>query len=228
MWQEIQPSPRRLQQDYDVRNAFTAAVTYQPPILKNNFLTRAITGGWSTDDIVQIRSAPPVDVLDANFSDIDIANAPSIQLRPDVVPGVPQYLTGSQYPGGKALNPAAFTDPPTVYSAAFNAQVPARQGDLGRNALRGFGVAQWDFGAHRDFLIKDGIKLEFRGELFNILNHPNFGPFNNNFQTGNVYFGQSTEMLGQYLGGHAGSGSQSPLYTPGTPRSGELALKLSF
>jgi hypothetical protein len=213
--------------DYDLRNVFTAAVTYQPPVLKNNFLTRAITSGWSTDDIVQIHTGPPVDVQDANFTALSRSNA-SILVRPDVVPGQPEYLTGSQYPGRKALNPASFTDPPTVYDPTLGAQVPTRQGDLSRNARRGLGLTQWDFAVHRDFPIYERLKLQFRGELFNILNHPNFGPFNNQFQTGNIYFGQSTSMLNQYLGGLAGSGSQNPLYTPGSPRSGELALKLIF
>jgi hypothetical protein len=35
-------------------------------------------------------------------------------------------------------------------------------------------------------------------------------------------------MLNQSLAGLAGQGSQNPLYTPGSPRSGELALKLVF
>jgi hypothetical protein len=36
-------------------------------------------------------------------------------------------------------------------------------------------------------------------------------------------------MLNQYLGGNQpGGGNQNPLYTPGGPRSGELALKLIF
>src|SRR5262249_36384119 len=97
--------------DYDLRHVFTAAVTYNFPLLKQNAFTRAITGGWFTDNVIQIRTAPPIDVQDANFPALSLSNK-AVQVRPDIVPGQPLYLTGPQYPGGKALNPAAFIDPP--------------------------------------------------------------------------------------------------------------------
>jgi hypothetical protein len=212
--------------DYDIRNVFSAAITYQLPAVKNNLLLRAITSDWSTDDVVQIRSGAPIDITDGNFTAFTQTSA--TLFRPDIVPGHQQYLTGSQYPGGKALNPAAFTDPPSAFVPSLNAQAPTRQGDLGRNSLRAPGLTQWDFSAHRDFTIHEGIKLQFRGELFNILNHPNFGPYNSSFQTGNVLFGKSTQMLNQFLGGAQATGQQSPLYLPGGTRSGEFALKLIF
>jgi hypothetical protein len=209
--------------DFDLRHVFTAALTYYIPALRKNAITHAITDGWSTDNVLQIRTGPPIDVQDANFTALSHENT-SILIRPDVVPGQPLYLYGSQYPGGKALNPNAFADPPVDPTTGS----PTRQGTLGRNRLRALGLTQWDFGIHRDFPIHESLKLQFRAELFNILNHPNFGPFNNAFQTGNGYFGQATQMLNQYLGGLAGSGTQNPLYAPGGPRSGSLALKLIF
>jgi hypothetical protein len=107
---------------------------------------------------------------------------------------------------------------------------------LARNALRGFGLAQWDFAVHRDFPIHDLVKVQFRAELFNVLNHPNFGQPSGNLgsqQTLSPEFGQSQSMLGNSLSGsqYAGSiggGSFNPLYQIGGPRSIQLALKLSF
>jgi Carboxypeptidase regulatory-like domain/TonB dependent receptor len=209
--------------DYDLRNVFSAAVTYQPPAWKSNSFTRAITSDWSTNNVVQVRSGPPIDVTDGNFAAVT-GMAASIIVRPDIVPGQPKYLSGSQYPGGKAMNPAAFTDPPVDPDTGQ----PTRQGNLGRNAFRALGLTQWDFSAQRDFPIHERLKLQFRAELYNILNHPNFAPFNSSFQTGNIYFGQSTQMLSQFGGGLTGSGQQSSLYLPGGPRSGEFALKLIF
>jgi hypothetical protein len=135
-------------------------------------------------------------------------------------------LFGSQYPGGKALNPEAFTNPPTISPGK-----PARQGDLGRNALRGFGAAQWDFAVHRDFPIRESLKLQFRAEMFNVLNHPNFGPPSGSFGRGG--FGVASSMLGQYLNGGAlgsnlGGGGFSPLYQLGGPRSIQFGLKVAF
>ena len=166
--------------DYDLRNVFTTAITYKVPEWKNNLFTRAFTGGWATDDVVQLRTGPPISVQDANFSGLSQTLAATV-IRPDVVPGQAQYLYGSQYPGGKALNPASFTDPPVDPTTGD----PIRQGNLGRNARRALGLSQWDFAARREFPIHERLKLQFRAELFNILNHPNFGPFNSTFQSGN-------------------------------------------
>ena len=151
-------------------------------------------------------------------------------VRPDIVSGQPLYLHGSacltllgaQCPGGKALNSAAFTDPPVDSSGN-----PLRQGNLGRNALRGFGAVQWDFALHRDFPIRESLKLQFRAELFNVLNHPNFGqPDGNLFD---AQFGVATQMLGRSLGGdNVGAGGFAPLYQLGGPRSVQVALKLMF
>jgi hypothetical protein len=132
-------------------------------------------------------------------------------------------LYGANYPGGKAFNPAAFTGPPV--DPATN--VALRQGDFGRNILRGFGAWQWDLAVHRDFPIHESLMLQFRAEMFNVLNHPNFGPPKGNI--GDPQFGLATQMFGQSLdGGFSGGTPFSPLYQIGGPRSIQLALKLHF
>jgi hypothetical protein len=209
--------------DYDVRHSFSAALTYEIPSLKGNPIARAITSGWSTNNIVQIHSGPPIDITDSNFAGALSQLNASVLVRPDVVPGQPLYLHGSQYPGGEALNPAAFIDPPVDPVTGL----PTRQGNLGRNSLHALGLTEWDFAVHRDFPLHESVKLQFSAELFNVLNHPNFGLFNSTFQTGNTFFGQSTTMQNQ-LGGQEGWGIQSSLYASGGPRSTQLALKLVF
>jgi hypothetical protein len=136
--------------------------------------------------------------------------------RRDLVPGVPFYLNQPNAPGGKFINVAAFTTP-----------VPATaQGDLGRNALRGFGATQWDITLRRQFHFTERISLQARGDFFNILNHPNFGsPIN---YLSSPQFGQATMMLNNYLGSGGQSGGLNPLYQIGGPRSIQLALKLQF
>jgi hypothetical protein len=218
----VSPDANRGPSDFDVRNAFSAGITYDVPAPNLNALTDSLLRGWSLQNFIQVRSAPPVNVSDSQFSRLF---GGFTQIRPDIVPGQSFYLYGLQYPGGKALNPAAFSVPPLGSTGA-----PVRQGNLGRNAVRAFGAAQWDFAVHRDFPIRESLKLQFRAEMFNALNHPNFAPpaadiFNK------TQFGRSNATLGQYLAGtFAGvaGGGLNQLYQIGGPRSIQLALKILF
>jgi Carboxypeptidase regulatory-like domain/TonB dependent receptor len=226
--------------DFDIRNAFSAGLTYNIPTPRANRFAKTLLAGWSTDNFILARSAPPVNVFYSEFPNL---LGSETEVRPDVVPGVPLYLHGAQYPGGVAINstPGAvaggcpdgspsigpFCAPPT--DAMGN---PLRQGNLGRNTLRGFGATQWDFAVHRDFPIHESLLLQFRAELFNVLNHPNFAPPISDIQSpqsANPQFGLSTQTLGQYLGGaNTGNGGFSSLYQLGGPRSIQFALKLMF
>jgi hypothetical protein len=211
--------------DFDCRNAFSAGITYDIPSPKINAFSDAILKSWSVESVIQAWSAPPVNVY---YSEIQTLFGAETEVRPDIVPGQPLYLYGSQYPGGKAINSAAFVAPPLDPTTG----VPLRQGDFGRNALRGFGATQWDFALHRDFPIHESLKIQFRAEMFNILNHPNFAPPTGDLQSPssiNPQFGLSTQLLGQYLGGaNVGGGGFNELYQVGSPRSIQLALKLMF
>ncbi|HZQ25215.1 MAG TPA: TonB-dependent receptor [Terriglobales bacterium] len=208
---------------FDIRHAFSAGITYDIPTPKTHRLAKLLLGGWSTENFLLARSAPPVDLTDFHIYGNTLSTGALANVRPDLVPNEPLYLYGPQFPGGKAFNSSAFTDPPVDPIT----QQPLRQGNVPRNLLRGFGAVQWDFAVHRDFVLHEAARLEFRAELFNVLNHPNFGQPNGFFGTGQ--FGLSTQMLGQDLnGGSLGGGGLSSLYQFGGPRSIQLALKLFF
>jgi hypothetical protein len=157
------------------------------------------------------RCAPPVDIVRA-FS---FTAGAIFHPRPNLIPGVPLVLYGTQYPGGKIFNSAAFAKAPT-----------GQQGNFGRNVLRGFGAWQVDLALQRQFQVTEKAGLRFRAEFFNIFNHPNFGnPINT---LNSALFGHSTQTLANSLGSGGANGGFSPLYQIGGPRSIQLALKLQF
>jgi hypothetical protein len=204
------PNIDRGNSDFDIRHSLTAGVTYNAPSPGWSNIADFALGGWSVDSFILARTAPPVDVVAGQVFADGIALYP----RPDVVSGVPLVLVGSQYPGGKILNSAAFTAPPT-----------GQQGDFGRNVLRGFGVFQTDFALQRQFRLTERTNLRFRAEFFNIFNHPNFGSPATNIT--DPLFGYSIATLASSLGS-GGNGGLNPLYQIGGPRSIQLALKLQF
>jgi hypothetical protein len=142
------------------------------------------------------------------------AGGAAFQVRPNVNPGVPLEMFGAQYPGGKIFNNAAFTAP------------SSGQGDFGRNVLRGFGAMQADIAFQRQFHFTERVQIRFRGEFFNIFNHPNFGPPIGDLTSSQ--FGYSTQALANSLGSGGPNGGLNPLYQIGGPRSIQLALKLQF
>jgi hypothetical protein len=119
-------------------------------------------------------------------------------------------LPGQGCPGGRAINPSAFSLP-----AGSNV------GNAPRNFVRGLGAWQMNLAIRRDFPIHENVKLQFRAEAFNIFNHPNFGTIDPNF--GSKTFGQFTGTLASSLGSIL-----SPLYQTGGPRSMQFALKIVF
>ena len=135
-------------------------------------------------------------------------------LRPDVRTDVPLYLADASVPGGRRINPDAFFVP-----------ADEGQGNLGRNALRGFPFTQVDAGLSRRFTLTDRVNLQFRMEVFNLFNHPNFGAPVGDLDS--EHFGRSTTMLGRSLTATNNTGF-NPLFQAGGPRAVQFSIKLQF
>jgi hypothetical protein len=209
-------SSERASSDYDIRHTFSGAVSWNIPV-PGSGIWKTTLGNWSTDSIVYARSAPPVNVVTGSDPFAGFLSGSSSVQRPNLVSGFPLWIANPNVAGGEEINPKAFSTP-----------TGALQGDLGRNALRGFDAANVDFALRRQFKIPrhDRLALQARGDLFNIFNHPNFGsPIN---YLSSPQFGQSTQMLGTSLGSGGQNGGLNPLYQLGGPRSAQLSLKLVF
>lgn len=192
--------------DYDVRSNAQAGITWDMPTTSGSTIASIISNGWGIDGRLNLRSSFPI-TLGGNIQ-TDPATGSEYAGGLNAVPGQPLYLHGNQYPGGKAINPAAFSLPD---SGAGNAP---------RNFIRGFGAAQLNLAIRREFPIHDLCTLQFRAETFNLLNHPNFGYVDPTY--GDATFGQATETLAASLGTVASQ------YQQGGPRSIQFALRLKF
>jgi hypothetical protein len=60
-------------------------------------------------------------------------------------------------------------------TSAFKLPASGFQGNAGRNVITGPPFRNLDFSVSKNFPITENIRLQYRGEFFNILNHPNFG-----------------------------------------------------
>ncbi len=182
---------------FDVRQSFNASALYELPFGKGrkyltnmNAFGNALAGGWELGGIMNARTGTPVEVLitrpdivyrdsrNGTFVNSPIANpaggfftTPVVNVpgggasrnirRPDVVAGVDPYLHTN--------NPTDWVNP-----AAFAIPAPGTFGNLGRDALHGPGIAQLDLTLSKRFYMTEKINLEFRSEIYNLLNHAIF------------------------------------------------------
>jgi hypothetical protein len=65
-------------------------------------------------------------------------------------------------------------------NAVLTAPAPGTFGDMGRNIFRGPAFREWDFSISKTWKFNERVHMQFRGEFFNILNHPNFDVFSMN------------------------------------------------
>jgi hypothetical protein len=210
--------PQRGNCDYDLRHGLSTAFSYNVPNFFQNGFARAVLNHWGLDDRFTARTAYPVEPY-GNFY-FNSSTGQEMYGILDILPGQPFYLYGSQYPGGREINPAAFSEP-----------AAGTPGDAPRNFLRGFGAWQMDLAVRRELPLHDRLKLQFRAEAFNIFNHPNFGTVNPYYcspdPSSPAYseactFGQALATLNVSLG------ALSPLYQLGGPRSMQFSLRLQF
>ena len=153
---------------YDVRNLATISAVYELPIGNGkqfvnqwNGFAGGLVSGWSVNSIVLLQGGFPfTPQLSYNPSNNGDTRNP---VRPFANPD----FTGSIITGNpnQWFNPAAFLAPPA--NSGF-------YGNLGRNTLIGPGLATWDFSTVKDTRLKERLTLQFRAEIFNLLNRANF------------------------------------------------------
>ncbi len=201
--------------DIDVRQNFSADLVYSLPDLKGSSgLVRSVLGGWQASSIFQARSGLPLNVqLESGFF--------AAPFRPNYIPGQPIYLSNAHAPDS-SLNPAAYSIEPD-----YNQTLTI--GSLGRNTARAPDFYQWDISAMKFFPITEKVRVQFRADIFNVLNHPNFG----NPDTGlcnSINLPTATTPASCVANPNFGrSGSTiSSLIGTGTSRQAQLALKIMF
>jgi hypothetical protein len=120
----------------------------------------ALVSGWQVNSIVALQTGLPFTPQvgsnqsgNGNTSNVD---------RPNINPA----FTGSAILG----SPNRWFDP-----NAFLLPTPGTFGDLGRSTLETPGLAQVDFSLFKTTRISERVGLQFRAEVFNLLNRANFG-----------------------------------------------------
>jgi Carboxypeptidase regulatory-like domain len=153
---------------YDVRNVGVINAVYTLPFGRGQALANglegwrnAIVGGWSLNSIFTAQSGFPfTPQLSYNPSNNGDTRNP---VRPFVNPA----FIGSVILG----KPGQWFDPNSFLAPSPNSGF---YGNLGRDSLIGPGLATWDFSAMKETALRERLRLQFRAEIFNLLNRANF------------------------------------------------------
>ena len=155
---------------------FVSAAIYDLPFGKGRAMAQSgplawIVGGWQLSGILTLQSGTQVWITQPT----NTAQTFSRSFRPNLI-GDP-ILPGDQRSITRWFNTAAFQAPPPL-TYGNSPKFPNVQGP---------GLASTDLSLIRFFPvpIREGMKFELRGDVFNVLNHTNFSPPNGDFGTTN-------------------------------------------
>jgi hypothetical protein len=167
--------------DDDQRNFFSFAALAELPFGRGKHFGANVSrpvdyliGGWQLSPFVVWASGTPFDVTAP-------ASQGGVDVRPDLV-GVP-YQNPTPANGYQFLNPAAFAAPP------LNAQgIYTRVGNVHKNEFYGPITDSVSLSLFKDVPITERVKAQLRGQVYNLLNSPQFAnPSNLNLSSGSSF-----------------------------------------
>jgi hypothetical protein len=140
--------------EFDARHRFVLSGFYELPFKANR-----VVEGWQLGIVTQAQSGNPLNPT------LAIGPGPGISLtvRPDITGAIQTTGDPSQWFANKAV----FVSP--CVGAICH------PGDLGRNAITGPNFLNTDFSVTKNTKITERFTLQFRSEMFDVFNHPNFG-----------------------------------------------------
>jgi outer membrane receptor protein involved in Fe transport len=145
---------------YNLKNNFTANLSYDLPGLGAAGVTGYILGGWRVGSILSIADGYPFTITTGFSQSLDQTRGPAD--RPNLAPS----SSNNPVLGGPDLyyDPSGFVLPPI-----------GTYGNMGRNTVIGPGLVNVDVNLEKVFRIGEGKDLHFRTEAFNLFNRANFG-----------------------------------------------------
>ena len=189
------PKSLRGLSDFNIGQSASINVLWALPMPKSfNGFIKAAAGGWQVGSIFKINTGVPTTAI-INGDPAGLGNSGADQFGiPDLIPGCdpvnhnyiggtsPSYINVNCFTLPKS-NPAIAAQCQTFGSDSTHAGIPGTcanlLGNAGRNTIIGPKLVNLDFSAIKNTPIRrisETFNVQFRAEVFNILNHTNFAP----------------------------------------------------
>ncbi len=232
------PNLERGSSDFDIRNRFTLALTYALPSVKTKW---QLLEGWQINSIVTLQGASPYSVYDGVQSGDDFSETSEFVDRwnffgnPKDFRAIPSGIPFFSDTSNPACVAAASTPELLASLTSFGCYAKGNSvmippalgtfGTMGRNLFRGPKFYNWDFSLVKDTRLTERVRLQFRAEFFNILNHPQFA----NPEAATL-FNEDPSVPGAFGASNATPdvAAANPVIGTGGPRNIQLGLKFIF
>jgi hypothetical protein len=163
--------------DFDARHRFVINATYELPFKGNRLVE-----GWQLSTIVQAQSGNPVNIIAGSPAAIGAIPGININtltglpsLRPDVIGPINNIGRVDQWFTNTVCDPRVPCDAGSVFALPVASGNVLHFGNLGRNVIIGPGFSNTDFSVLKNTRITESLNVQFRAEIFDLLNHANFG-----------------------------------------------------
>jgi Carboxypeptidase regulatory-like domain/TonB-dependent Receptor Plug Domain len=186
--------------DFDLKHFISIAGQWEIPFAKLwSTGPKRLTGGWTLDPIITDRTGTPLNVgagLSVSGSKPGPSgNGDSNLVKANLVKQVTFYDPKNYQTGPNGRTGNFYFDPTAFSNAGLSAingltnPAAATYGTLGRNALRGPSLLNFNIALSKTMPIyRESVKLELRGEFFNVFNHTEFNNPSTSITSGS--FGQ--------------------------------------
>jgi hypothetical protein len=217
--------------DFDIRHRASVSWTWEVPWMKSGTgIGRAVLGGWALGSVFSIRSGSPFTIYDGTNTNYatPLWVAPSGVARTGSAVAAPggqnlfNYISLPADASGNVLNQGVSLGIPKCTGLFHQGCVYTTDGSAYPHRNQYFGPGYWntDLNVLKNFKVTERIGLQFRAEMYNILNH------HNQYVTGlNLdVTGLSTPFIQTEKGGIYGIAGQST----DERRNIQLGLKVTF
>jgi hypothetical protein len=203
-----QNSPRQRwgRSSFDRTHRLVFSMLYALPSSYSERFERAALGGWSLSAVATVQSGDALTIIYTNSKNVFGISQDRAQLSGSCTKG--QIVTSGtvQSKLNSYFDQACFTTPPIIGADGIGTAF----GNSATGIVNGPDQANLDLSLSKTIPLpwpQEKSSLQFRGEFFNVFNHPQFADPDNNFSSATFGVISSTSV---------------------NPRVGQVALKLSF
>ncbi len=187
--------------DFDRPHRFSMSFVYEIPSGGSN---SRFLSGWQVSGFAQAQSGLPYSIFAAEVTAATAAQYNNLRLgsgglyrlafgRPSLCGTLDQLGQSGSDPTEQAFDPSVLCSPLSLAGGYPNNR---GFGNLGRNTLRGLMQKRFDIGLSKRTQIAEDVNLEFRWDVFNVLNNVNFATPNNVIGDAATDFGKITDTVG--------------------------------